>query len=183
MLDLNYIFDKWGIPKGVIHINPQFFFARNVYLRCGLFNTIWIESNTFFYNIGINQVLESEKLFNLVISSDPHIVSHKLDDVQSKSLIQNKNLNQIFEENNLNSSDYDFINISLSVKFDIESFLPFLSNLKSIVIEVTRNVDSDSDFKKIDKILNSLRFKKVEIVFRENLGQAFYIKKRKYTKR
>lgn len=183
MLDLDYLFSKYGRPDGIIHIGSQFLFARNFYLKWELFNTIWIESNPFFYDLALKSILNTnEMVFNNLISNSNNL-NLKVNDTEH--VISSLSLNELLSNNNIDISNYNFIH--MGIQSSLESFdglEDVLDKFKFISIEVTKNIKkASSDVRMVDKYLKSRRFKRVELNIKNGIGQAFYIKKRKYLKK
>lgn len=189
MLDIDYIFSKYGIPKGIIHIAGQFIYVRSVYYNWGLSNILWIEPNPFFYDLNLQYISQSEneKLLNYNIDSQNRdtFITYNINSDSQQRRIESKKLTNIIDDISIDRNNYDFLNIGPQVNTNsLEGCEEELSLFKFICVDVTQNVESNySDLKFIDNYLKKFRFKRVELVIQNNIGQAFYIKKRKYTKK
>lgn len=182
MIDFNYLFDKYGRPNGIIQIGCQFLLNRNIYFNWGLDNTIWIESNPFFYQINQNLISEKEKILNysLGVSINSFSINGELQSFE----VPIKSLYQIIIDENISYEKYNFIHITLqSGLIDLNSLDDCINNFKYISIEVTKNVDSKvKDYKSVKNYMEKKEFKLKELIWNEDIGHAFFTKKRKYQK-
>lgn len=186
ILDLHKLLNDWGKPKGVIHIGAQFLFARNFYANEGLFNTVWIEANPFFYDLASATIFNQythEKLFNYHIGFEAVNFSFTLNnDEITTTQINPITLPELIEQNSINILDYDFLHIGTqTVDIQLEAYGD-LSNFKYISIEYIED-EKNTNSKYIDKILSNYRFKKVEKKQNDRLSHAFFVKKRNYLKK
>lgn len=187
MLDLDYLFSKYGRPSGIIHICAQFLYVRPFYLKWNLHNTIWIEPNPFFYQLNLPSISSSqkEKIFNIAISkNNEQIIFDVNGDTSIQTSIGSKKLTDMFEENSINKEEYNFLHIGAQISTNyLEGCEDELSKFKFISMEVTKNLGNNfSDLKFVDNFLKKFRFKRVEFAINNNIGQAFYVKKRTYNK-
>lgn len=187
MLNISEIFNKYGRPKGVIHIGSQFLFARNFYLQYNLTNTIWIESNPFFYQHCLNMLIGSgENIFNYFIGTVPVNFNIIVNNEHQETMTVDKiHLNDLCSQNNININQYNFLNLCLQGNAELSFEGLDVENFDYILTEASDEASEgfNINLKYIDKYLSQFRFKRVEKNFNTNIGQAFYIKKRKYTKK
>jgi hypothetical protein len=183
MIQLKQTFDKLGNPKGVIHIGVQFLYIRPFYLSLGLTNTIWIESNPFFFDLAKKTINYDEKVFNCVIGSEPIVISYQFNEDKKMNTIQNFQFDDLLRLNNIDIENYDFLHIGLQPQFDYYKNID-ISKFKYVMIEVAENFDKNSQIesKIIDQYFKENRFKRLEKKIYTNIGAALYVKKRKYTK-
>lgn len=180
------IFQKFKRPNGVIHIGPQLFYIRNVYMSLGLTNTIWIEPNPFFYEIGTKVISENEKLFNCNIGTKPMNYSYSINnESQSMRESQSNTILNLFKDNNLDLELYDFIYVGSQGTFDINLDDMILERFKYVALEVSDRIDKNhvTDVSNVHKYMTNLGYKRVYKVINTNLGVVFYVKKRKYCKK
>ncbi len=167
---LNYvdIFNRYGVPKGVVHCGAQLFHIRKLYLAYGLFNTIWIEPQQFFYDYGKSQLSGTdEKLYDF-------------------SITKQNTITELFNQEQIKSEDYNYLHISLPIyiRIGLNIFNNELENFKYITVEVTTNIDDEStDIKNVKNWFIDKNYKLVDKRVVDNIGQLFFVKKRKYTKR
>ena len=167
---LNYveIFQKYGQPNGVIHCGCQLFHIRKLYLAYGLFNTIWIEPQQFFYEYGLNLINGTdERLYDYQLTSE-------------------NTLSKLFTQQNLNIENYNYIHLSLPIYIigGLNIFNSNIDNFKYISIEVTQNIQHEhTDLSIVKEWFEKRRYKLIERKSVDNVGQLFFVKKRKYTKK
>ena len=67
LIKFNKIVNKYGKPKGIIHIGAHLMEERSDYISQDLHNTIWIEANPKIYSDikFVNDESNHEKVFNL----------------------------------------------------------------------------------------------------------------------
>lgn len=185
-MQLSNFFDEFGKPKGVIHVSPSLFSARNYYLIYNL-NIIWVEGNPFFYQKGLNLLQNSnEKLFNYYIGPNNVGINLSIDNGENVfHEIQSSNIKDLLETDNIKSNDYDYIYIGKQVyKLDLDCFN--LEYFKYVIIETTTNVKNhlgyDSEI--VKKYMKKKRFKLVySNIFENNVAHLFFVKKRDYKKK
>lgn len=168
MLNFISIFQNYGVPSGVLHCGAQLFHIRKLYLGCGLFNTIWVEDQQFFYEFGLN----------LINGTDEKIFNHKF---ISPGSIQN-----FFKEQNLNINNYNFIHISIPTYIisGLDIFEKDIDNFKFISIEATKNIDDkNTDADLVKKWFIKKRYKLIEEKSIDNLCHMYFVKKRDYNKK
>lgn len=167
---LNYvdIFHKYGVPRGVVHCGAQLFHIRKLYLAYGLLNTVWIEPQQFFYDFGKNQIVGTdEKLYDWLVTNENTIT-------------------KLFEQNQIRVEDYNYLHLSIPayIGIGLDIFNHELKNFKYITVEVTANIDDEStDLKNVKNWFVERNYKLVDKRIIDNIGQLFFVKKRKYTKK
>jgi hypothetical protein len=181
MIDYNSLFSKYGLPKGIVHVGIQFMQIKNTYINFGLKNTIWIESNPFFYDIGLLKVSDDENIFNITIGNRSLLINYSIDNQLNTREIPCYTLDRLFEENNLNKLDYNFLHLGIQGDGEVYFEGIDLNKFKYINIELNENMPKYS--KEVNDLLTKLRFKKVEKKVIGNISQTFYVKKRKYNKK
>ena len=67
-INFTEIIERWGKPKGVIHIGAHLLEEREEYLKHNLTNTIWVEANPTTY----------QQILNLNISNEEKVLQHCL---------------------------------------------------------------------------------------------------------
>lgn len=167
MLDFVDIFQKRGVPKGVVHCGAQLFHFRGLYLSFGLTNTVWVESEPFFYNFGLESITGTdEKLFDW-----------KLDSVNT--------ISSYFDKEKLSLKNYNYLHLSISnfIIPGLDIYQNDISNFKFVSIEATNNIgDKHTDLKVVKRWFKSKGFKLIKENSVENLAHLFFEKKRNYKK-
>lgn len=205
LIKFSDIVNKYGKPNGVVHIGAHLMEERDDYISQGLNNTIWIEANPSVYkNIDfINNGTYSEKAFNYAISDiddqffslnvtnngqsssilelDKHKIHHPHIYVTEVIDIKSKRIDTLFRENNINDTEYDFVNLDIqgAELLAIKGFGDLINNFKYIYTEINTNhlykdcalVDD------IDNYLSKYGFIRVETSMTQyEWGDALYIK-------
>jgi FkbM family methyltransferase len=198
------IVNKYGKPKGVIHIGAHLMEERNDYLSFGLNNTIWIEANPKIYSIDKNNIGVNESIYNYAISDidnnliklkvtnngqsssilnlDKHKIHHPSIYVVEEMDVNTKRMDTLIQENNILFSDYDFLNIDIqgAELLALKGFGELLSDIKYIYTEInTNSLYKDCALvSEIDEYLEGFGFERVETSMTEfEWGDALYIKK------
>ena len=208
LIKFNDIVNKYGKPKGVIHIGAHLLEERNDYLSHGLNNTIWIEANPKIYSQieHVNNKNSNERAFNFAISDidnvmckfnitnngqsssilelDKHIEHHPHIHVTEILNVNSKRMDSLINENDINVSDYDFINLDIqgAELLALKSFGELIKNFNYIYNEV--NIASIYKncalITEIDEYLNNYNFERVETTITQfEWGDALYLKKNK----
>jgi FkbM family methyltransferase len=208
LIKFNDIVNKYGKPKGVIHIGAHLLEERNDYLSHGLNNTIWIEANPKIYSQieHVNNKNSNERAFNFAISDidnvmckfnitnngqsssilelDKHIEHHPHIHVTEILNVNSKRMDSLINENDINVSDYDFINLDIqgAELLALKSFGELIKNFNYIYTEV--NIASIYKncalITEIDEYLNNYNFERVETTITQfEWGDALYLKKNK----
>jgi FkbM family methyltransferase len=207
LIKFNDIVNKYGKPKGVIHIGAHLLEERNDYLSHELNNTIWIEANPKIYSQieHVNNKNSNERAFNFAISDidnvvckfnvtnngqsssilelDKHIEHHPHIHVTEILNVNSKRMDSLINENDINVSDYDFINLDIqgAELLALKSFGELIKNFNYIYTEV--NIASIYKncalITEIDEYLNNYNFERVETTMTQfEWGDALYLKKK-----
>jgi FkbM family methyltransferase len=206
LIKFNDIVNKYGKPKGVIHIGAHLMEERHDYLSNGLNNTIWIEANPKI-SLSLHEILgtDSEELiFNSAISdNDDDVIKFNItNNGQSSSILElgkhkihhphiyvseiidmkTKRMDSLIKENLINIEKYDFLNIDIqgAELLALKGFGNLLNNIKYIYTEInTEKLYVDCALlSDIDLYLEEFGFIRVETQMTEfEWGDALYIKK------
>jgi|LakMenE01Jun11ns_1017448.scaffolds.fasta_scaffold9650617_2 FkbM family methyltransferase len=205
LINFNYLVEKYGKPKGIIHIGAHLLEERNYYLSNGIENIIWIEANPKIFESGQQIINNSstEKIFNFAVSNiDDEIVELNVtNNGQSSSILEldlhkhyyphivksesayvkTKKIISLFSENSLDIEKYDFLNIDIqgAELLALKGFEDLLKKVNFIYTEVNTNFlyKNCALLSEIDEYLLSFGFHRVEIHMTEyEWGDAFYIK-------
>jgi FkbM family methyltransferase len=205
IIKIDKIIQKYGTPKGIIHIGAHLMEERTEYLSVGLENTIWIEGNADIYSKikFINDITECEHVFNCIVSDvdnaiydfnitnktpsssilklhkhkihHPHI--HITDIIKVKSI----RMDTLLSDNNINIENYDFINIDIqgAELLALKGFGDLLYKMNYIYCEV--NIATLYEgcplIYEIDSYLSLYGFHRVETAMTEfEWGDALYVK-------
>jgi FkbM family methyltransferase len=207
LIKFNEIVNKYGRPKGIIHIGAHLMEERNDYSSHGLNNTIWVEANPKIYSQieYVNNENSSERAFNFAISDidnvvykfnvtnngesssilelDKHIKHHPHIHVTETLNVNSKRMDSLITENNINVSDYDFINLDIqgAELLALKSFGELIKNFNYIYTEVnTASIYKNCALiTEIDEYLNNYNFERVETTITQfEWGDALYLKKK-----
>lgn len=205
LISFKDIVQKYGKPKGVIHIGAHLMEERSDYLSYELKNTIWIEANPKVYSQieFINDGSYSDRVYNYVISDVDNKIHnlHITNNGQSSSILEldkhrthhphiyvtevlnvlSKRIDTLFSENSLDIKNYDFINIDIqgAELLALKGFGDLLNEVKYIYTEVNTNTlyKECALINEIDEYLTKFGFRRVETKMTEfEWGDAFYIK-------
>jgi FkbM family methyltransferase len=205
LIKFSQIVNRYGKPKGIIHIGAHLMEERSDYISQGLYNTIWIEANPKVYsNIKfVNDESNDERAFNYAISDednklyefnitnngqsssilklDKHKIHHPQIHVSDIINIHSKRMDTLLSENNININDYDFLNIDIqgAELLALKGFGNLLNNIKYIYTEINTNTlyEDCALVSEIDEYLSKYEFKRVETSMTEfEWGDALYIK-------
>jgi FkbM family methyltransferase len=205
LIKFNDIVNKYGLPKGIIHIGAHLMEEREDYISQGLNNTIWIEANPKVYsNIEfVNNEPNNERVFNYAISDednklyefnitnngqsssilklDKHKIHHPQIHVSDVINVNSKRMETLLLENNINIDNYDFLNIDIqgAELLALKGFGNLLNNIKYIYTEINTNTlyKDCALVSEIDEYLSKYGFKRVETSMTEfEWGDALYIK-------
>jgi hypothetical protein len=176
MINLDEFFLSFGKPKGIIHIGAHFMFERNIYLKNGLSNTIWIEPNPFFYDFAKQTIFDTEeKIFNFTIGNKPATIMMSKDGLQNKHIIPNKTLDELIKEECIDSTLYNYLHIGQQVEPTISFDGVELENFDYISTEVSKNIpELNGDIIKVIEHLRKNKFSLIECKFSENMGRAIF---------
>lgn len=206
LIKFETICEKYGVPKGIIHIGAHMLEERSAYLSKGLRNTIWVEANPSVYerardSIALNQ---NEKLLNATISDTDGLCVdfHIANNGQSSSMLEmgthkerhpavrftntikvkTKRMDTLISENNFSIGDYNFITLDIqgSELLAIKSFGELISKFDFIYTEVNTNYlyKGCALISEIDEYLKGFGFQRMETEMTHNeWGDAFYMRK------
>lgn len=205
LIDFNYIANKYGKPKGIIHIGAHLMEERKDYISKGLYNTIWVEANPNVFsriefinhdntnervfNFAITDVDDVEMEFNItnngesssILELEKHKIHHPHIYVSEVIKVMTKRMDTLLLTNKINIESYDFLNIDIqgAELLALKSFGDLLNNIKYIYTEI----NTDKLYKDcalvsdIDDYLESYKFKRVETSMSPyEWGDALYIK-------
>lgn len=196
--------NRYGRPKGIIHIGAHLMEERPDYLSHGLSNTIWIEANPKVYSkIESINGLSSEMVFNFAVS-DSDNVSIKLNvtnNDQSSSILELEKhkihhphifvsetievktirMDTLLSRNNISLDNYDFLNIDIqgAELLALKGFGDLLNNIKYIYTEINTNTlyRNCALVGEIDDYLLNFGFSRVETFMTDfEWGDALYLK-------
>jgi FkbM family methyltransferase len=205
LIKFSEIVNKYGRPKGIIHIGAHLMEERNDYKSQGLYNTIWVEANPKVYsNIEfVNNEPNNERVFNYAISDEDnklyefnitnngqsssilklnkHKIHHPQIHVSEVINVNSKRMETLLLENNINIDNYDFLNIDIqgAELLALKGFGNLLNNIKYIYTEINTNTlyKDCALVSEIDEYLSKYGFKRVETSMTEfEWGDALYIK-------
>lgn len=205
LIKFNDIVNKYGLPKGIIHIGAHLLEERFDYTSNGLNNTIWVEANPKIYsNIEfINHESNDECVFNCAISDeddkiyefnitnngqsssilelDKHKIYHPQIHVSDIIKVNSKRMDTLISENHIEINQYDFLNIDIqgAELLALKSFGGLLKNIKYIYTEINTNYlyKDCALLPEIDEYLEFFGFERVETEMTEfEWGDALYIK-------
>jgi FkbM family methyltransferase len=205
LIDFNYIVKKYGRPKGIIHIGAHLAEERGVYVQNNLNNTIWIEANpkifqhiSYLNNVNngemalnylISDIDDKEYVFNVtnngqsssILDLDKHKIHHPHIFVSEQLNIKSKRMDTIINQNSINISDFDFINLDIqgAELLALKSFGNLIHNFKFIYTEVNMaSIYKDCVLiSELDNYLSKFNFKRAETEITEyEWGDALYIK-------
>jgi FkbM family methyltransferase len=166
LIDYRYITNKYGNPRGIIHLGAHLAEELDVYLQNGQNKVVWVEANPNLFedlkdvlkntsHLVFNQLLsdkDGERMkFNIaknyynenyqsssVLDFGTHETDHPHIKMESSIILESKTISTLFSENNLNFDDYDFVNLDLQ-GYElpvIKGFGQNLSKMKYIYVEV-----------------------------------------------
>ena len=100
-------------------------------------------------------------------------------------LTSENTLSKLFTQQNLNIENYNYIHLSLPIYISgLDIFNSNIDNFKYISIEVTQNIQHEhTDLSIVKEWFEKRRYKLIERKSVDNVGQLFFVKKRKYTKK
>lgn len=204
LLKFSDIVNKWGVPKGIIHIGAHILEEREEYLRHGCTNTIWIEANPHLFPRLLSQLSgTAEKVFSYAICDksnqmsnfkitnnnesssildlDKHKIHHPHIHIVAETEVETKRIDDLFLENNLDIDAYDFVNLDIqgAELLALNGFGVLLKKIKFIYTEVNKAYlyKSCALVEEIDEYLKKFGFERVETVWTEfEWGDALYKK-------
>jgi FkbM family methyltransferase len=173
---------------------------RSEYNKNGLFNTIWVEANTQIFNsiksngeIVFNYAISNVdgEVYNLnvtnngqsssILELDKHKIHHPQIFVSNIIKIDSKRMDTLISENNIDISEYDFINLDIqgAELLALKGFGDLLSKFKFIYTEVNTNTlyKNCALIDQIDEYVSTFGFSRVETSMTEfEWGDALYIR-------
>jgi FkbM family methyltransferase len=204
LIPFNIITNKYGKPKGIIHIGAHLLEERNDYLSQGIENIVWIEANPkiftniknlestkeLFFNYAISNLDEKQVKFNItnngqsssILDLEKHKIHHPHIFVSSVIEVESKRMDTLIVEENLDLNKYDFLNIDIqgAELLALKGFGNLLENINFIYLEVNTNslYKNCALINEIDDYLSQFNFIRVETKITEyEWGDALYIKK------
>ena len=135
-INFTEIVERWGKPKGVVHIGAHLLEEREEYLKHNLTNTIWVEANPHTFNqLMLLDRCDDELFFNQCITDkDDEIHNFNItNNGQSSSILElhkhgeyhphifvtdsievrSKRMDSLIQENRINIQNYDFLNLDI----------------------------------------------------------------------
>ena len=205
LIKFNDIVNRYGKPKGIIHIGAHLMEERNDYISNGLYNTIWVEANPKIYsNIEfINHEDTKEFVFNYAISDvdnevvnlnvtnngqsssilelEKHKIHHPSIYVTEVLKVNTKRMDSLISENNIDIDCYDFLNLDIqgAELIALKGFGDLINNIKYIYTEINTNdlYKNCALVDEIDEYLKKYNFIRVETSMTEfEWGDALYTK-------
>jgi FkbM family methyltransferase len=204
LIPFHDIIQKYGRPKGVIHIGAHLLEERKDYISASLYNTIWIEANLELYKIINKQISSTETVINYAVSdvSNQTATLYCTNNSQSSSILplglhqtyyphitishtQNiitQRMDDIISKYSIDLENYNFINVDIQgVELKaLRGFGDLLLQIDFIYTEVNReylyeNCDLIND---IDDYLGNLNFVREQTVWTDSgWGDAIYVKR------
>lgn len=205
LIELKYLIEKYNFtPKGIIHCGAHLGEEDEYYKQFSIENVIWIEANPEiyseltkkisgkgykFHNCLLWNETGKSKQFNVtnngqsssILEMDKHKNYYPTIQTVKSINLTTISLDDLFEQNNYKSEDYDFINLDLQgVELDVlKGFSKNISNLKYVYTEINTGevYKNCSKVNEIDEFLNHYGFNRVETsLTNAEWGDAFYIK-------
>ena len=210
LIKFEYLAKRYGQPKGIIHLGAHLAEELEDYLKQDIDNVVWVEANPQLFD-ALKQRLSNTKhkafctllsdtddnpmKFNIaknhyngnyqsssVLDFGTHQYHHPHIVMESSIQLNSKTMNTLFSENNLEYSDYDFVNLDLQ-GYElpvIKGFGDNISKMKYIYTEVNTGevYKNCTKLSELDDYLSIYGFTRVEIEMTDaEWGDAFYIKK------
>jgi FkbM family methyltransferase len=205
LIKFNDIVEKYGNPKGIIHIGAHLMEERIDYKHNGLDNTIWVEANPELFSkiefinhefgdeLVINNTISDEdgKLYKFnvtnngqsssILELDKHKIHHPQIHVTDVIEVSSKRMDTLIMENNIDIDNYDFLNIDIqgAELLALKGFGDLLNNIKFIYTEINTNYlyKDCALVSEIDEYLEKYGFERVETSMTEfEWGDALYFK-------
>jgi len=206
LIPYNNLIEKYGLPKGIIHIGAHLMEEREDYLKSNIKNIIWMDANPYLLSeINKNiKLLDTELFYNYIISdiNDKEYDFKLTNNTQSSSILElkehskyypdiyvtetlkifSKRVDCLFKEENLNINSYDFINLDIqgAELLALKGFGDLLNNIKYIYTEINTNFlyENCALIEDIDSFLKQFNFERAETVITgAEWGDAFYVKR------
>ncbi len=159
LINFTYITNKYGMPKGIIHLGAHLAEELEDYLINNQQNVVWVEANPNLYEnlqnriSGTNHIAFRELLgdkdgvemkFNIaknyyndnyqsssVLEFGTHEINHPHIKMESSIILKSKTINTIFLENELDFNNFDFVNLDLQ-GFELPVIKGFGDNIKNM---------------------------------------------------
>jgi FkbM family methyltransferase len=202
-IEFKDICDKYGTPRGVIHIGAHIAEERDNYITAGVEDIIWIEGNPDLvknllhlnsYSEKVIECLVSDKntdstTFNItnngqsssILNLDKHLIHHPWVQVEKVLNLPTRRMDSIIEENQIDMSKFNFLNLDIQgcELFAIKGFDKYINFFDFIFTEVNiyhlyENCPLITD---IDQYLSNFGFERKETYITEwQWGDALYVK-------
>ena len=200
MISLSSIVEKYGTPRGVIHIGAHMREEKSDYISAGINELLWIEANPKVFASSLSQGLsDSELFFNEVIADvddqlldfkitnngqsssildlDKHKIYHPHIHVTETVTVTTKRFDTLAKENSIDVSKYNFLNLDIqgAELLALKGFGDLLAGIDYIYTEVNET-DIYKDCALIGEIDEYLSdFKRVETAMTQfKWGDALY---------
>jgi len=206
LIELKYLINKYKfIPKGIVHCGAHLGEEHEYYKEFNIKNVIWIEANPTIYCKLLQSISEPEyKFYNKLLWSKSKLIKkfNITNNGQSSSILELEKhkqyypqilnietieletitLDDLFDENNHNIDEFDFINLDLQgVELDVlNGFSKNISKLNYIYTEINTGevYKNCSKLNELDSFLNNYNFIRVETsMTNAEWGDAFYVKR------
>lgn len=141
LIEFKYLSEKYGRPKGIIHLGAHLAEELGDYLQEKINNVVWIEANPDLFsqlNSSISNtnhkafcellsdIDDVEMKFNIaknyyngnhqsssVLDFGTHEIDHPHIKMERSIMLKTKTVSTIFKENSLDFEDYEFVNLDL----------------------------------------------------------------------
>lgn len=159
LINFNYIVNKYGTPKGIIHLGAHLAEELDDYLSFNIQNVVWVEGNPELFidlkkklqstnHIAISQLLSDKDnddvTFNIaknyynnnyqsssILKFGTHETYHPHIKMEKQIPLKTKRLDTIFKDHNLNIENYDFINMDLQ-GYELPAIQGFGENISKV---------------------------------------------------
>jgi FkbM family methyltransferase len=200
LINFNHLVNKYGKPRGIIHIGAHMREERRSYITNGVSTILWVEGNEKVYRNSLaDGLLENELFFNEIIADkdgevfefkitnngesssildlEKHKVYHPQIHVTETVTVTTKRFDTLVKENDVDVSKYNFLNLDIqgAELLALKGFGDFLTRIDYIYAEVNET-DIYKDCALIGEIDEYLSdFKRVETAMTEfKWGDALY---------
>jgi FkbM family methyltransferase len=164
LINFDYLCRKYGTPKGIIHIGAHLMEEREIYLKNGVKNILWIEGNPEIYNkieyINNSNLNLKEKVINALISDkddveydfkitnngqsssildlERHKIFHPDVYVIESQKLLSKRMDTLIKQLSIDFSRYNFINLDIqgAELLALKGFGEYLQQIDLIYTEV-----------------------------------------------
>jgi len=204
LINFETIIERYGLPKGIIHIGAHYLQEQAAYLKFNLANTIWIEADpNIVKNVKESGILQKEEsLYNFaatdlngtvqlnvasfdqsssILKLGTHKVYYPTIDVVNTLEVTSKRMDAFFEEQRIQTEKYNFLNIDIqgAELLALKGFGQYLNMIDFIYVEVNEEklYENCCLLPDMDNFLIKRGYKRVELrMTPEKWGDAFYIK-------